>query len=92
MKQIQKDFFECLAKIQMDTVNIMLCNKNNYKSTEEILLDITYDTIVRVMELIDGHYEKKVKYDLIDRNTLESVKSGAELHDLCADFLKCTSN
>ncbi|MDL2302375.1 hypothetical protein LJC58_08470 [Lachnospiraceae bacterium OttesenSCG-928-D06] len=88
MKDIQNDFFKALADIQEVTVQIALCNKEKYKDTEDMLYEITYDTIYGVMELIDGYANENLKLDIVDRESKESIREGIELHDTCADYLK----
>lgn len=88
MKKIQKEFFVALQEIQDLSVNIMLCNVKSYENMEDILFDVTYDTIYKIMELIDGYSKKNLQLDIIERNTLESVRNGIELHDTCAEFLR----
>lgn len=69
-------------------VNITLCKEKDYKSTEKMLYDITYDTIVDIMTLIDGYKKDNLVLDIVDRKSLESIREGIELHDTCADYLK----
>lgn len=88
MKEIQKKFFTALEEIQDFRVNVTLCKEKDYKNTEEMLCDITYDTIVDIMLLIDGYKKDDLVLDIIDRKSLESIREGIELHDTCADYLK----
>ena len=90
MTTLQQKFFLELKQIQEDEVLIKLSKKDRYENMEDILTDITYDTIFRIMELIDGYRNDGLQLDLIDKNTFESIKNGIELHDQCPEFLKCT--
>lgn len=89
MNDIQKDFFNSLQEIQQLVVNLTICNYKKGDNIEELLEDITYDTIYMIMELIDGYSNHNLQLDIIDRYTRESIRTGIELHDICADYLKC---
>ena len=91
MNKEQEDFFNELARIQEEQVNIFLIK--NSESCDNVLKQnlesFSYEIIYKVMELLDGYYNSKMKYELknIINNTV--VNKGADLHDLCADYLKC---
>lgn len=90
MKKSQMDFFRALQEIQELTIQIMLCNEHKYDTTENLLIDTTYDAIYRIMELIDGYRKEALNLDIVDKNTSESIKEGIQLHDKCVEFLQCT--
>ena len=52
-----------------------------------MLNDITYETICRIMELLDGYYNNNLKGEIIDVQSGESISSEIELHDQCEDYL-----
>lgn len=88
MKEIQKEFFKSLSSIQEQAVNVGLCNLNKCKSTEEMLYNISSDTIYQIMELLDGYQNDLVQLDIIDKKTKRSLREGIELHDTCVSFLR----
>ena len=86
MTELQIMFLENLGEIQKEVVNIMLCNLNKYNKAEDILLDVTYETIIKIMELFDGYYKRD-----LNKDTSQSITEGVQLHDKCVDFLECTN-
>lgn len=90
MKDVENEFLEAMGEIQRVAVNIMLCNLEKYSRIEDVLNDITYDVIYRIMELIDGYNEKGLQLDIIDKNTLNIIGNNRELHDMCVEYLKST--
>ena len=91
MDKEQVDFFYELAKIQEEQLNIFLIKNSEFCNNilKSKLENFSYEIIYRIMELLDGYYNSKVKYELknIINNTI--VNEGSDLHDLCADYLKC---
>ncbi len=83
---IQQYFFEKLKEIQDEVVNVKLCTTDS--SMESILNEVTYDTIYKIMELLDGYNTKEYQYSIIENNSSDTVNSGIQLHDVCADYLK----
>lgn len=55
---------------------------------EDLLYDATYEMTYRILELIDGYGDDKLKLDLIDKESKRSLREGIELHDTCATYLK----
>ena len=89
MTEQQKAFFETLKVMQEEVVYANLASHNHDTVNENVLFDVTYDTIYRLMEFIDGYYGTlPCKLDLIDTNSQESLKTGIELHDACASYLR----
>lgn len=88
MTATQIMFFESLGKIQGETAGFMSCELNKYEEIEDLLTDAIFETIVAIMELIDGYYEKNVKLDIINKYNNETITNGIELHDVCVEFLK----
>lgn len=89
IKVTQDIFFQYLKHIQESNVNIALANYEDDTNIEELLYDITYKTVYDVMELIDGYMCAEVKLDLVDKLTNKSISTNIELHDKCANYLKC---
>lgn len=88
IKNIQREFFETLSSIQDSAVFQALKEYNEKDSLEDLLYNTTYEAIVSICELLDGYTNDKLQFDLIDRNSSESIKTGIQLHDACANYLK----
>ena len=86
----QELFFKELAAIQDLCVNVALCKAGSYSSTEEMLKDVTGETIYRVMELLDGYGRdlKLARCNIVDTITGEVINAGIELHDKCVEYLE----
>ena len=84
---IQEEFFLALRGIQ-ESIVVGFLNKANLSNAENILYDVTSETICQVMTLIDGYVKEDVHLDLIDKSSGESLRNGIELHDKCVDYLK----
>lgn len=90
----QKEFMETLADIQENCVQIALSQKDN-QSLESSYYDITSETIIRIMELIDG-YSNRYSNQNVGRLKVVCEKSGEslkdnpyiELHDVVCNYLK----
>ncbi|MDR1568512.1 MAG: hypothetical protein LBS33_07525 [Streptococcaceae bacterium] len=83
----QKLFFKKLQQIQ-EFVVLTSLNDSNENVSESELNSVTYETIYRVMELIDGYMTDELTLDLQETSTNQSLKQGIELHDVCASFLR----
>lgn len=83
-------FCQELHWIQSDSVNIMLCNVNNYDEIEDMLTDFSYNLICRIMELLDGCRNENLKYHIVNSKNNAIINLGHNLHDLCEDFLNST--
>ncbi len=88
MQEIQKEFFETLSSIQDNAVYQALAEYDENDSLEDLLYNVTYEAIISVCELLDGYTNDKLQLDLIDIRSGKSVKTGIEMHDKCADYLK----
>jgi hypothetical protein len=88
MKPIQKEFFETLKQIQEEVVNCSLANYKDIDTIENLLYDTTYETIYKLMELIDGYTKESLQLDLIEKESKESLRDGIELHDTCSGYIK----
>ncbi|MDT2745865.1 hypothetical protein [Vagococcus fluvialis] len=85
MKKEQLVFFSQLQEIQEQ----IIASKDNFQEDEiENAYNLTYETIYKVLELIDGYTTDEIKLDLIDKLSGNSIKSNIQLHDQCALFLK----
>lgn len=83
----QIEFIKELESIQYYCVNVALCKKEEFNSTEELLNDVTSDVIYRVMEMIDGYGEQLPKHNIVNSITGEIVNDGIQLHDACVEYL-----
>jgi hypothetical protein len=85
MKKEQLIFFSQLQEIQEQ----IIASKDNFQEDEiENAYNLTYETIYKVLELIDGYTTDEIKLDLIDKLSGNPIKSNIQLHDQCALFLK----
>ncbi len=84
----QKQFFTALKDIQEAAVNISLCQDISTVKIEDVLYNVTYETIYSIMELFDGYVDENITLDIIDSNSRESLKRGIQLHDVCTHFIK----
>ena len=82
----QIEFFKALNEIQDTVVNIALCNKKD--NIENMLYDVTYETIYSILELFDGYTKDNIKMDIIDVENGEIINKGIQLHDVCVSYIK----
>lgn len=88
MSEELKIFWGEIRKIQDHAVNVSLSKASNYNSMEEQLNDVTYETIYRIMELLDGYKNASLKGNIIESFSGKVINSDIDLHNLCEDFLK----
>ncbi len=87
--EIMRDrVYKMLGMIQETELEIAKIKLGKNEDVESILLDMSYDIIYSVMEMIDGYTSKDINIDLIDKVTKRSLREGCELHDMCANYLK----
>ena len=84
---VQKDFFNELKIIQDVVVNVMLSNESKYNDTEDLLIDTTYETIYKILELIDGYGVNKKKYEIKDKMKDEIINKKTNFHNMCEETL-----
>lgn len=89
-KTEQELFFEELRRIQDFVIGVSLCKQDEYKNTEEMLEDVTYEAIFRMCEMIDGYGHNSAKYKLVNAQNGNTVNENLELHDQCVYYLRCT--
>ena len=53
---------------------------------EELLFNVSHDTLVLVMELLDGY--RNMNLELSDKESKEVLNGNIQLHDGVVDFLK----
>ena len=53
---------------------------------EELLFNVSYDTLVLTMELLDGY--RNMNLELSDKESKEVLNKNIQLHDGVTDFLK----
>lgn len=88
MTNQQIKFFEELAYIQEYSINVNLGKEKEFCNTEELLKNVTYEVIYRIMELLDGYGGELQKCDIVNTVTSEVINDGIELHDKCVEFLE----
>jgi hypothetical protein len=79
-----------LVRIQDEVINIKLIENDKYDNIEEVIIDVSYEMTYKILELIDGYYNKNLKYLMIEMNSKEEVNTNKDLHNLCECYLKCT--
>ncbi|WP_298017459.1 hypothetical protein [uncultured Dysosmobacter sp.] len=89
MNGMQTAFFRALARIQEECVQTALCSYQAGDSVPDLLYDVTYETIISILTMIDG-YDAENRLALIDRNTGADLKECpfVELHDAACVYLK----
>jgi len=88
IRNIQVEFFKTLSSIQEVAVYTALSEYKEGDSLEDLLFNATYEAICDILVLIDGYKNDKLKLDLIDSISKVSLKTGIQMHDMCADYLK----
>nr|WP_288829976.1 hypothetical protein [uncultured Clostridium sp.] len=91
LKEIQIEFFETIKSIQDAAVYQALGEYDKSDSLEDLLYNATYEAISSIFELIDGYTNENLKLDLVEKNSNISLKTGIQMHDKCADYLKWKS-
>lgn len=86
LSNVQKNFFEKLKQIQDEVVNVSLCKVND--DLESTLFDVTYETMYRILELLDGYNINEYRFTVVEEETGAPINENIQLHDVCADFLK----
>lgn len=62
-------FLKELFEIQDFIINTMIAQRDKYNSFEEVIKDTSYETIYRVLELLDGYGINNTQYEIKDLNT-----------------------
>ena len=84
MTDKQALFFQELKIIQEQVVNMNIHQSDLTK--EELLFNVSYDTLVFMMELLDGY--RNMNLELSDKENKEVLNKNIQLHDGVTDFLK----
>ena len=84
MTDKQALFFQELKIIQEQAVNMNIHQSDLTK--EELLFNVSHDTLVLVMELLDGY--RNMNLELSDKESKEVLNGNIQLHDGVVDFLK----
>lgn len=87
MTSQQDIFFKELAYIQEYCINVRLGREKNFSNIEELLKDVTFEVIYRIMELLDGYGGELPRCNIVNSATCEIINQGIELHDKCVEFL-----
>ena len=84
MTDKQALFLQELQIIQEQAVNMNIHQSDLTK--EELLFNVSYDTLVLMMELLDGY--RNMNLELSDKESKEVLNKKIQLHDGVVDFLK----
>ena len=84
MTDKQELFLQELQIIQEQAVNMNIHQSDLTK--EELLFNVSYDTLVLMMELLDGY--RNMNLELSDKESKEVLNKNIQLHDGVTDFLK----
>ena len=84
MTDKQALFLQELKIIQEQAVNMNLHQSDLTK--EELLFNVSYDTLVLPMELLEGY--RNMNLELFDKESEEVLNKNIQLHDGVTDFLK----
>ena len=84
MTDKQALFLQELQIIQEQAVNMNIHQSDLTK--EELLFNVSYDTLVLMMELLDGY--RNMNLELSDKESKEVLNGNIQLHDRVVDFLK----
>ena len=90
MTEDQKIFFKELTNIQDVVVNIVSSDAEKYTNIESMLKDVTYETIYRLMELLDGYRNNSIRCEIINTISGSCINHNIELHNYCEEYLDCT--
>ena len=84
MTDKQALFLQELQIIQEQAVNMNIHQSDLTK--EELLFNVSYDTLVLMMELLDAY--RNMNLELSDKESKEVLNKNIQLHDGVTDFLK----
>lgn len=80
-------FWKEIKMIQEYVVNVSLSKESKYNDVRDLLNDVTYETICKIMELLDGYRNNNLKGLIIDNSSNKAINCNIELHDFCEEFL-----
>lgn len=69
---------------------VSLLKFSKYDNMEKLLNDVTYETIYKLMELMDGLVNNSIRGEIISLPSGNSINAGVELHDYCDEYLNCS--
>lgn len=90
MTREQELFWKEVQKIQDYVVNALLSKTARHDNMEKLLNDVTYETIYRIMELLDDYRNNDLRGEIINKLNGSSIKSNIELHNYCEEYLNCS--
>lgn len=82
--------------LERDSENSELCCEcfftkvSMYNDMEELLNDVTYETIYGIMELLDGYKNNDLRGEIVDKSNGVIVNSNLDLHNYCEEYLNCS--
>ena len=87
---IHDEFFKELYILQDGIINLMLSKENQYENIEDLLKDTPYESIYRMLELLDGFGINNTKYEVKDVSKGMILNDNCNMHDKCEDYLMHT--
>ena len=85
MNNVHEKLFKEIKMIQEEVVYTALIENPDLK---DLLFDITYDTIFKLLEVFDGYRNTELNLDIIDKKNKNSININRNLHDLCSKYLQ----
>lgn len=87
MTSPEEKLFTQLKVIQEESVYQSVAEYGN-EIPEAQLFSLSYDVIVKILELFDGLRGDELRLILVDQSVNHTVLTSANLHDLCSNFLR----
>lgn len=82
------EFWNELKKIQKITVDTYLYEYSKYDNIEDLLNEVTFNTIYSFIELLDGLKNENIKGEIINLKSNNIINRDSLLHDFCEEYLK----
>lgn len=88
MTKGQEVFWEKIKRLQDEILCIYSLKLSRYDTKEDLLKDVTYDTIYSLMELLDGFRNENIRGNVIFLSSGKSINSEHDpLHNYCENYL-----
>lgn len=91
-KQMQYIKEEYLVLVMMKIKKAIKLDEKEYSVLEELIDDKYVDSMVEIMELIDGYGGLSYELDLINRENKNSIREGIQLHDVIMEYIYYNKN
>lgn len=89
MDSMEEKLFREIKIIQEEVVYSSLGDNPDIK---DLLFGVTYDTVFKIFELLDGYGNTNLKLDIVDKESKNSINGHKNLHDLCPKYLRSGNN